>query len=97
MAGKPSKRLSSTAPSAEAQLLAALLSEPQRTGALVETISADVPAAMHALAERSLLAGLIKPEDKGRVRRNRKPATRSVDGFRNPNRLDDCRHVGPRY
>lgn len=53
----------------EAQLVAALSSRPRTARALVESIYTDVPADMHSLAERSLLSGLIKLEEEGRVRR----------------------------
>lgn len=54
----------------EGQLIAALSKEPQSAGALVETIYTDVPSTMLALAERSLLSGLIKLEEEGRVERH---------------------------
>ncbi len=53
----------------EEQLVAALSNEPQSASALVESIYTDVPPQMHALAQRSLLAGLVKLEEEGRVRR----------------------------
>lgn len=53
----------------EEQLLGALSSEPRTTTALVEAIYADVPQQAHGLAERSLLSGLIKLEEEGRVHR----------------------------
>lgn len=52
----------------EEQLVAALSTQPQSARALVESIYADVPSTLHALAERSLLSGLIKLEEEGRVR-----------------------------
>ena len=54
----------------EQQLVAALSKEPQSAGALVEAIYTDVPSQMLALAERSLLSGLIKLEEEGRVERH---------------------------
>ena len=54
----------------ERQLVVALSKEPQSAGALVKAIYKDVPSQIHALAERSLLSGLIKLEEEGRVERS---------------------------
>ena len=54
----------------EQQLVAALSKEPQSAGALVAAIYKDVPSKMLALAERSLLSGLVKLEEEGRVERS---------------------------
>ena len=51
----------------EAQLLDALGNEPQTASELVAKIYTDVPEKMHRLAERSLLSGLVKLEEEGRV------------------------------
>ena len=51
----------------EEQLVAALTRKPQSPRALVEAIYTDLPSAMHALAERSLLSGLVKLEEEGRL------------------------------
>jgi glyoxylase-like metal-dependent hydrolase (beta-lactamase superfamily II) len=59
----------------EAQLLAGLSDRPQTPRQLVERLYADVPAAMHGLAERSVLSGLLKLEEEGR-------AARSNDGWK---------------
>jgi ribonuclease/clavin/mitogillin len=53
----------------EEQLVAALTKEPQSSRSLVEAIYTDLPEAMHGLAERSLLSGLLKLEEEGRIRR----------------------------
>ena len=52
----------------EEQLIAALTQEPQSSRALVAKIYTDLPKAMHPLAERSLLSGLVKLEEEGRIR-----------------------------
>jgi len=54
----------------EALLLAALQNAPASAEALVPIVYADVDPALHALAERSLLSGLIKLMEEGRVRRS---------------------------
>ena len=54
----------------ESRVLAALSpAEPAALGALVQRIYADVPRGLHNLAERSLLAHLLKLETDGRARR----------------------------
>jgi glyoxylase-like metal-dependent hydrolase (beta-lactamase superfamily II) len=44
--------------------------EPASLAALVATVYSDVPASLHALAQRSLLAHLLKLESDGRARRD---------------------------
>ena len=44
--------------------------QPASLATLVATVYADVPASLHALAERSLLAHLLKLETDGRARRD---------------------------
>jgi glyoxylase-like metal-dependent hydrolase (beta-lactamase superfamily II)/8-oxo-dGTP pyrophosphatase MutT (NUDIX family) len=51
----------------EGQILAALLDEPQTARELLLKIYIDVDPKVYALAERSLLSGLIKLEEEGRV------------------------------
>ena len=51
----------------EAQLLEALDTSPQMPKSLVAKIYTDVDPRMHGLAERSLLSGLRKLEEEGRV------------------------------
>jgi glyoxylase-like metal-dependent hydrolase (beta-lactamase superfamily II) len=53
----------------EAQLVAGLSDRPRTARELVERLYTDVPAAMHGLAERSLLSGLLKLEEEGRALR----------------------------
>ena len=56
----------------EQQILGALGSEPQSPQSVAELlrrIYADVDPNVHHLAERSLLSGLIKLEEEGRVRK----------------------------
>jgi glyoxylase-like metal-dependent hydrolase (beta-lactamase superfamily II) len=54
----------------EEQVLAALSSEPQSPRELLLKIYTDVDPKVYHLAERSLLSGLIKLEEEGRVVRN---------------------------
>ncbi len=54
----------------EAQLMAELGEAPQSSRELVGKIYADVPTSVHGLAERSLLSGLIKLEEEGKVVRS---------------------------
>ncbi|HSF19085.1 MAG TPA: MBL fold metallo-hydrolase [Vicinamibacteria bacterium] len=54
----------------EEQLLEALTRDAQSPGELVAKIYTDVDPEMHALAERSLLSGLMKLEEEGRVVRS---------------------------
>ena len=51
----------------EEQVLQALTGAPQAVDDLVEKIYTDVDVSMHGLAKRSLLSGLIKLEEDGRV------------------------------
>ena len=51
----------------EAQLVAELGETPQSACELVEKIYTDVPKSVSGLAERSLLSGLIKLEEEGKV------------------------------
>ncbi|HKX30384.1 MAG TPA: MBL fold metallo-hydrolase [Blastocatellia bacterium] len=54
----------------EAQILRALAGEPRTIPQLVASLYADVPEALHRLAELSVLAQLEKLEAEGRVARN---------------------------
>ena len=47
--------------------MAELCDTPQNIAELVEKIYTDVPKSVFGLAERSLLSGLIKLEEEGRV------------------------------
>ncbi len=51
----------------ERQVIDALSSVPQSVDALVEEVYVDVDESFHPLAKRSLLSGLIKLEEEGRV------------------------------
>jgi glyoxylase-like metal-dependent hydrolase (beta-lactamase superfamily II) len=51
----------------EAKVLAALAPEPTTLDALVAQVYAEVPAALHPMARRSLLAHLLKLESDGRA------------------------------
>jgi glyoxylase-like metal-dependent hydrolase (beta-lactamase superfamily II) len=54
----------------ETKVLAMLSPEPTAIASLVRRVYADVPPHLHPLAERSLLAHLLKLAAEGRVRRN---------------------------
>ncbi|HXV63801.1 MAG TPA: MBL fold metallo-hydrolase [Vicinamibacteria bacterium] len=56
----------------EEQLLGALTRDAQTPGELVAKIYTDVEPGMHALAERSLLSGLLKLEEEERVVRSKR-------------------------
>ncbi len=52
----------------EKQILEALSEGPQSLPVLLQTVYTDVDVSLHGLAKRSLLSGLIKLEEEGRVR-----------------------------
>ncbi len=52
----------------EKQVINALSPTPQPADQLVEKVYTDVDVSLHGLAKRSLLSGLIKLEEEGRVR-----------------------------
>ena len=49
----------------EAKVLAALMPEPEALESLVQRVYDDVPAALHGVAQRSLLAHLLKLQGEG--------------------------------
>lgn len=64
----------------EDQLLGALSSKPQSVKALVGKVYADVDEGLLGLAERSLLSGLAKLEEEGRVERSQAGYRRAAKG-----------------
>ena len=54
----------------ESKIFNALSAQPQSVQALVETVYADVPPKLHAMAARSLTAHLLKLEVDGRASRD---------------------------